>query len=105
MSFQSARQFIVDFYTNPILRMKIYKIQNKKINHAEQISKILMLAKNNGYKFSLFELIKAVRFKQKVQTLHKNELAHIFGGACLNYDEFNKANRKLKSIEQMLSIN
>ena len=104
MSFQSAKQFMVDFYANPVLRMKISKIQNKKLNRAEQISQILLAAKNAGYSFSLFELIKVARFKQKIQTLHKNELENVFGGACLNYDKFNNANKKLKSIEQMLSI-
>ena len=105
MSFQSAKQFILDFYANPTLRMKIFKIQTKKLSHAEQISQILMLAKNSGYDFSLFDLIKAARFKQKIQKLHKNELEHVFGGACLNYEKFNKANKKLKSIEQMLLLN
>lgn len=105
MSFQSAKQFIIDFYANPILRMKIFKIQIKKLNHAEQISQILMLAKTNGYDFSLFDLIKAARFKQKIQKLNKEELTNIFGGTCLNYEKFNKKNKKLKSIEQMLLIN
>ena len=105
MSFQSAKQFIVDFYANPILRMKIFKIQTKTLNHAEQISQILLLAKNLDYKFSLFELIKAARFKQKVQKLHENELEHVFGGTCLNYKKFNEANKNLKSIEQLLLLN
>lgn len=105
MSFQSAKQFIVDFYANPTLRMKVFKIQVKKLTHSEQISQILMLAKSNGYNFSLFELIKAARFKQKIQNLHQDELEHIFGGTCLNYEKFNKINKKLKPIEQMLLIN
>ena len=103
MSFQSAKQFIIDFYANPIIRTKIFKIQNKKINQSEQISQILTYAKSKGYDFSLFDLIKAVKFKKKLQKLHKNELTHIFGGTCLNYEIFSNLNKKGKSIEQMLS--
>ncbi len=104
MSFQSAKQFIIDFYANPIIRMQVYKIQQKKLNREEQISKILSFAKNNGYNFSVFDLIKAARFKQQVQKLHKNELTQVFGGNCLNYNNFNKLHKKGQTIEQMLAM-
>lgn len=104
MSFQSAKQFIIDFYANPIIRMQIYKIQQKKLNREEQISKILSFAKNNGYDFSVFDLIKAARFKQQIQKLQKNELNRVFGGNCLNYDKLNKLHKKGQTIEQMLTI-
>ncbi len=105
MSIGSAKQFIVDFYANPLIRIKISKIQNKKISLVDKLNEILKFAKAKNYNFSLFDLIKAAKFKNKVQKLNLNDLANIFGGACLNYDIFYKANSKIKPLEEMLPLN
>jgi hypothetical protein len=102
MSFQSAKQFIIDFYANPVIRIKVSKIQNKNISKIEQLNQLLQYAKYKGYSFSLFDLIKAVKFKKKLEKLNTNELVNVFGGSCLNYDIFNRSNKNLQPIENMI---
>lgn len=104
MSFQDAKQFIIDFYANPLIRMKIFKVQKKNLSHDEQVSQIMLIAKQAGYNFSLLDLIKAIKFKCKIQQLNDPELANIFGGANINYSHFNHANKKLKTIEQLIML-
>lgn len=96
MSISTAKKFVLNFYCNPILRIKIAKTITKDLDKKNKLDFIILTAKKLGYNFTKKEL--QLANKINYYKLNENDLQSVRGGININENLLNEANLKLKNF-------
>ena len=106
MSLEDARKFVVDFDTDPKMRVRISEkkkeMEENNVGNFGEMDVLFSIARERGYDFTLKELKEAN--SSMVGEISDDELSNVAGGLDLNYADLSEPLKKMNDLLNM-SIN